>query len=66
VLIPAGTEISIKFLDKHVRFWSFDCGDRLESFARLDGREYEGKILRDMPDSVDDAKVLRAAESINM
>lgn len=66
VLIPAGTELSIHFLDNYVRFWSFTSGDGLESFVRLGGREYKGKIIPDMADAVDDAKVLRAAESINM
>lgn len=66
VLIPAGTEISIHFLDKYARFWSFTSGDGLESFVHLGGREYEGKIIPDKADSVDDAKVLRAAGSIDM
>lgn len=66
VLIPAGTETSVHFLDKYVRFWSFASGDGLESFVHLSGREYEGKIIPDKADVVDDAKVLRAAENINM
>ncbi|OJJ86802.1 cupin domain-containing protein [Aspergillus glaucus CBS 516.65] len=66
VLIPAGTEISVHFLDKYVRFWSFASGDGLESFVHLSGRRYEGKIIPDKADVVDDAKVLRAAENINM
>lgn len=66
VLIPAGTETSVHFLDKYVRFWSFASGDGLESFVHISGREYEGKIIPDKADVVDDAKVLRAAENINM
>lgn len=66
VFIPVGTEISIHFLDRYVRFWSFASGDGLESFVRFGGREYEGKIIPDKADPVDDAKVLRAAENINM
>lgn len=43
--IPAGTEVSIDFVDRYTRFWSFSSGDGLETLIAEAGGAYEGKIL---------------------
>lgn len=66
VFIPAGTKMSLNFIDKYTRFWSFSSGDGLETLIRMGGRQFPGTIVPDKADSVDIEAVRKAAESIDL
>ncbi|KAH8763085.1 RmlC-like cupin domain-containing protein [Diaporthe sp. PMI_573] len=66
VFIPAGKEVSLHFVDRYVRFWSFASGNGLESLVAGAGDAFEGLIVPDQVASFDVDRVHLAAESLGM
>lgn len=66
IFIPAGKEISLHFVDRYVRFWSFTSGNGLESLVIGAGDAFEGSIVPDQVVSLDIDRVHRAAESLGI
>jgi len=66
--IPAGTEVSVKFLDRYVRFWAYSSGDGLESLIAEAGGAFEGTMVPDQAQAreVDAEQVRKAAEKLNV
>ncbi|KAK7699779.1 hypothetical protein SLS64_011391 [Diaporthe eres] len=66
VFIPAGKEISVSFVDRYVRFWSFASGDGLETLIAGAGEVFEGSVVPDQVASFDMDRVRRVAESLSI
>ncbi|KAF2130777.1 RmlC-like cupin [Dothidotthia symphoricarpi CBS 119687] len=66
--IPAGTEVSIEFVDRYSRFWSFSSGDGLETLISEAGGAYEGKILPEQHQvrKTDADAIRKTAEKLNL
>ncbi|KAI8934945.1 hypothetical protein NX059_008612 [Plenodomus lindquistii] len=64
--IPAGTPISIEFVDRYVRFWSYSSGDGLEALIAEAGALFKGTIVPDEVGEVDAEKLRKAAEKLNV
>jgi mannose-6-phosphate isomerase-like protein (cupin superfamily) len=47
VFLPARTSVTIKFVDRYVRFWSYSSGDGLETLIKEAGEVFEGTIVPD-------------------
>lgn len=65
VFVPAGKEISVSFVDRYVRFWSFASGDGLEALVAGAGagEAFAGSVVPDQVASFDSNRVHRVAES---
>lgn len=66
VFIPSGTEISIEFVDRYVRFWAYSSGDGLESLIAEAGGKFEGTMVPDQSKALDTEALKRAAEKYNV
>ncbi|KAF2624268.1 RmlC-like cupin [Macroventuria anomochaeta] len=64
--VPAGTEISIEFVDRYVRFWAYSSGDGLESLIADAGGKFEGTIVPDKSRALDTEALKKAAEKYNV
>lgn len=64
--VPAGTEISIDFVDRYNRFWAYSSGDGLESLIADAGSKFEGTIVPDQSRPLDTEALKRAAEKHNV
>lgn len=62
--IPAGTEISLEFIDNYVRFWSYSSGDGLESLIQRAGCSYEGLVIPEIPREVEFDKMKSVATDL--
>ncbi|CVL05060.1 related to dioxygenase [Fusarium mangiferae] len=65
IFIPAGTQVTVQFEAKYVRFWSFASGDGLEKVIEEAGGSFEGVIVPDEARQVDAGKVREVAEALN-
>ncbi|KAI7779959.1 hypothetical protein LA080_000172 [Diaporthe eres] len=66
VFIPAGKEISVSFVDRYVRFWSFASGDGLETLVAGAGEAFEGSVVPDRVASFDINRLHRVAGSLSI
>lgn len=66
VFIPAGKEVSLSFVDRYVRLWSFASGDGLEALVAGAGDAFEGLVVPDQVASFDINRVHRVAESLGV
>lgn len=57
VIITAGEEFAVSFLDRHVRVWRFASGDGIETLISQAGVALKGKLLPDMAATVDGEQV---------
>lgn len=64
--VPAGTEISIDFVDRYVRFWAYSSGDGLESLIADAGGKFEGTLVPDQSRELDTEALKKAAEKHNV
>lgn len=66
--IPAGTAVSIEFLDRYVRFWAYSSGNGLEALVAEAGGAYEGSIVPDQSQvrQVDVTELRRVAERLEI
>jgi glyoxylate utilization-related uncharacterized protein len=60
--VPAGTAISIEFLDRYNRFWAYSSGDGLESLIADAGGKFEGTLVPDKSRPLDKEALKNAAE----
>ncbi|KAB2102374.1 hypothetical protein AG0111_0g9465 [Alternaria gaisen] len=60
--VPAGTTISIEFLDRYNRFWAYSSGNGLESLIADAGGKFEGTLLPDKSRPLDKEALKNAAE----
>jgi hypothetical protein len=66
VFLPAGTRISLEFLDRYVRFWSYSSGNGLETLISEAGGAFDGKVVPDHAREFDIMKVQGVAKSLDM
>ncbi|CAO2650899.1 Nn.00g091960.m01.CDS01 [Neocucurbitaria sp. VM-36] len=66
VFIPAGTKISISFVDRYVRFWAYSSGDGLESFIAEAGGAFKGSIVPDQVREPDVDLIQKVAERLKL
>ncbi|KAJ0106745.1 hypothetical protein J7T55_001269 [Diaporthe amygdali] len=66
VFIPAGKEVSLDFVDRYVRFWSFASGHGLESLAAGAGNAFEGSIVPDQVAPFDISQIHQVAETLGI
>ncbi|KAK2599719.1 hypothetical protein N8I77_011451 [Diaporthe amygdali] len=66
VFIPAGKEVSLDFVDRYVRFWSFASGDGLEPLAAGAGNAFEGSIVPDQVAPFDISRIHQVAENLGI
>lgn len=64
--IPAGTSVSIEFVDRYVRFWAYSSGDGLESLIAEAGGAFEGSIVPDQVREMDADSVRKVGERLGM
>lgn len=64
--VPAGTEITIDFVDRYNRFWAYSSGDGLESLIADAGGKFEGTIVPDQSRALDKEALEKAAEKYNV
>ncbi|CBX93471.1 hypothetical protein IAQ61_009161 [Plenodomus lingam] len=64
--VPAGTPMSIEFVDRYVRFWAYSSGDGLEALVSEGGTVFGGTIVPDQVGEVDVERVRRAAERLHV
>ena len=64
--VPAGTEISVIFLDRYVRFWSYASGDGLETLIAEAGTAFKGTVVPDQVQEVDEIKLQAAAKRLDV
>lgn len=60
--VPAGTEISITFIDRYVGFWPYSSGDGLESLIPWAGGEFKGIMVPNQRRSLNTEAIKKAAE----
>lgn len=66
VFIPAGKEVSISFVDRYVRLWSFASGEGLEALVAGAGDAFDGSVVPDQVASFDINRVHRVAKSLGV
>ena len=66
LFIPANTRISVKFVDRYVRFWSFSSGQGLETLISEAGDAFSGIVIPDEPWPVDLVKVKEVAATLDI
>ncbi|KAF3006093.1 hypothetical protein E8E13_011145 [Curvularia kusanoi] len=64
--IPAGTEISVDFVDRYNRFWAYSSGDGLEALIADAGGKFEGTIVPDQSRALDLKALREASEKYNV
>ena len=64
--VPAGTGISIDFIDRYNRFWAYSSGDGLESLIADAGGKFEGTIVPDQSRALDNEALKKAAEKYSV
>lgn len=62
VIIPAGAESAVSFLDRYVRVLSFASRDGIETLISRAGVALKGKLLPDMAATIDGEQVQAALE----
>jgi hypothetical protein len=61
-----GSRISLEFLDRYVRFWSYSSGNGLETLISEAGGAFDGKVVPDHAREFDIMKVQGVAKSLDM
>lgn len=64
--IPAGTKVSITFIDRYVRLWAYSSGDGLETLIAEAGGVFEGSIVPDQIREVDTDLIQKVAERLDV
>jgi mannose-6-phosphate isomerase-like protein (cupin superfamily) len=66
VFIAKGAAFSLKFLSKYVRIWTFTSGDGVETLIHEAGKPFQGFVLPDSADEVDEQKVKSVCEKLGV
>lgn len=66
--LPAGTTVTLNFVDRYVRFWSYSSGDGLETLIKKAGQAFEGTVVPDAHQcgKIDVERIKRVADEMNV
>lgn len=65
-VIPAGQGFSLQFASRYVRVWTFTGGDGVEAIVHKVGKSYEGFVLPELTQPLDESKLIEVCGSLGV